>query len=119
MEVIGQRRRAQPAPPHIVYEALTDLDRPGARPWLYLLDDEQRPAILRSQRPSSVVWSSIWVRRPDAVIEFDLPTDGASGTSLGWTLLVDSPIPDPALTGHLRKRLNELINRDLRLSFGQ
>ena len=29
----------QPAPPHIILEALTDLYRPGALPWLKLLHD--------------------------------------------------------------------------------
>ena len=38
---------------------------------------------------------------------------------LRWTLTVDEPIPSDELLGHIRKRINELINRDLRLSFGQ
>ena len=38
---------------------------------------------------------------------------------LRWTLLVEEPLPDPSLLGHLRKRLNELINANLRYTFGQ
>ena len=73
--VIGRRQRNQPAPPHVTFEALTDLDCSGERPWLELLDDEERPRVLRASAPMTVVWSSIWTKRPDAVIEFDLPSD--------------------------------------------
>jgi hypothetical protein len=65
-----------------------------------------------------VVWTSIWRKRPDAVVRFDLPA-ARSGTDLRWTLFVDEPCPAGGLLGHMRKRLNQLINADLRLSFGQ
>ncbi len=58
-------------------------------------------------------------RRPDAVVEFRLSETVNVDTDLRWTLLVDDPAPDHGLTDHLRHRMNELINRDLRLSFGQ
>ena len=115
---IGRRRRTQAPPPHIVFEALSQPDRDPSRPWLRLLDDEQRPGILRANPPTTLVWSSLWVKRPDAVVEFDIAADGP-GTRLGWTLYVEEPVPDDALVGHLRKRLNQLINADLRYSFGQ
>lgn len=38
---------------------------------------------------------------------------------LCWTIEVDEPRPDDSLIGHLRKRMNVLINADLRYSFGQ
>ena len=60
------------------------------------------------------MWSSVWKKRLDAVIRFDLPPDDG-GTDLRWTLQV----PDDALLGHMRKRLNELINANLRHTFGQ
>ncbi|MCW2524655.1 MAG: hypothetical protein JWO63_2990 [Frankiales bacterium] len=41
------------------------------------------------------------------------------GTLLRWTLSVNDPLPDEALIGHMRKRLNQLINADLRYTFGQ
>jgi len=116
---IGRRQRNQPAPPHIIFEALTAPNRPGARPWLELLADEQHPRLLSAHAPSAVIWSSIWTRRPDAVVEFDLRPDGGGGTNLCWTLFVDDPAPDDALTSHMRKRMNMLINADLRYSFGQ
>lgn len=59
------------------------------------------------------------MRRPDAVIRFDLSNDGFSGTSLRWTVFVDEPAPDSALVGHMRKRMNELINANLRYTYGQ
>ena len=116
---IGSRRRSQPAPPHVVFEALQEPDRDPLRSWLTLLDDEQRPTVLRSQAPSTLTWSSLWIKRLDAVIEFELPRSADGGIDLRWTLYVDEPAPDDALVGHLRKRLNQLINANLRHTFGQ
>jgi hypothetical protein len=115
---VGRRKRNQPAPPHIVFEALTQPDRDPARPWLHLLDDEIRPRVVQASEPSLVVWSSVWIKRTDATIRFDLPA-GGQGTDLCWTLLVDEPVPDDAVLGHMRKRLNQLINANLRYTFGQ
>lgn len=115
----GSRTRSQPPPPAIVFGALTEPDRDPARPWLRLLDDEQAPQILHAEHPRQVVWSSLWPRRSDAQVRFDLVPDGAQGTRLRWTLLVAEPMPEPSLLGHLRKRLNELINANLRSTFGQ
>ncbi|MDW3847542.1 hypothetical protein NMK34_13145 [Micromonospora sp. BRA006-A] len=115
----GSRARTQPPPPAVVFEALTEPDRDPARPWLRLLDDEQPPRILHAEHPRVVVWSSLWTGRPDAQVRFDLVPDGGGGTRLRWTLLVAEPLPDPSLLGHLRKRLNQLINANLRYTFGQ
>jgi hypothetical protein len=98
---------------------LTDPDRDSDRPWLLLLDDERSPHLIDVDESHSVVWSSLWEKRPDARVRFDLASDGAGGTRLRWTLLVEEPMPDPSLLGHLRKRLNELINANLRYTFGQ
>lgn len=68
---IGSRMRNQPAPAHVVFEALVDFERPGG------------------------------------------------GTDLRWTLFVQEPAPGEELVGHLRKRMNQLINAELRYSFGQ
>ena len=66
-----------------------------------------------------VLWSSLWVKRPDARIRYDLPADsGSQGTDLCWTLLVDEPVPQDALIGHMHKRINQLINANLRYTFG-
>jgi hypothetical protein len=117
---IGARTRNQPAPPDVMFEALTQPDRDPARPWLTLLSDEQAPRIVQSEHPSLVVWSSLWLKRPDARIRFDvLPDDIGQGTDLRWTLLVEEPEPDTPLLGHLRKRVNLLINANLRFTFGQ
>lgn len=58
------------------------------------------------------------MKRPDAVIRFDLTADSGCGTNLRWTLFLDDPLPDAGLMGHLRKRMNQLINANLRYSFG-
>ncbi|GGK99500.1 hypothetical protein [Mangrovihabitans endophyticus] len=83
------------------------------------MDDEQSPHLVAAEEPHFVVWSSLWEKRPDAQVRFDLASDGTAGTRLRWTLFVEEPIPDPSLLGHLRKRLNELINANLRYTFGQ
>lgn len=114
----GTRKKNQPAPPSVVFEALTEPERPEGRPWLRLLEDEVRPQVIESDGSGLVVWSSIWPKRSDAVIRFDLPP-GGGGTDLRWTLFVEEPMPDEALLGHLCKRINQLINADLRYSFGQ
>jgi hypothetical protein len=114
----GHRSRSQPAPPRVVFEALVEPDRDPARPWLRLLGDEQRPEVLEAAEPYLVVWSSLWSRRPDARVRFDLAPEDA-GTRLTWTLQVAEPMPDASQLGHLRKRLNQLINADLRYTFGQ
>ena len=114
---IGSRARSQPPPPHVVYEALVQPNRDPARGWLVVLDDERLPTIGKTEQFTLVTWSSLWVKRPDAVIRFDLSGD-SSGTKLRWTLFVDGQPPDEALTGHMRKRMNVLINAGLRYSFG-
>jgi hypothetical protein len=38
---------------------------------------------------------------------------------LSWTLLPDEPMPEASQLGHMRKRLNQLINANLRFTFGQ
>jgi len=117
MIVLGSRSKNQPPPPHVVLEALVRPNRDPARPWLTLLSDEIEPQAIRVESTSVVVWSSIWSKRPQAEVRFDVH-GGPSGSQLRWTLH-DVEDPGPALTGHMCKRLNELINRDLRHSFGQ
>lgn len=119
MIAIGSRKRNQPAPPRVVFEALGEPDGDPYGPWLKLLDDEQRPNVVRSQAPSILVWSSLWTKRPDAVVEFALAPSADGGTALRWTLYVEEPIPADPFVGHMRKRLNELINANLRFTFGE
>jgi len=66
------RRRNQPAPPHVVFEALTHPDRDPHRPWLLLLDDEQRPDVVEVEAPQLLVWSSLWTGRSNAQVRFNL-----------------------------------------------
>ncbi|MBE7195596.1 MAG: hypothetical protein INR66_24355 [Gordonia polyisoprenivorans] len=114
---IGDRAKTQPPPPPIVFDALVDPDRDPTRPWLELLPDEQRPRILESEPARIVGWSSLFTRRPDAVIRFELLAAN-SGTRLRWMLFVEEPPPDQSLTGHMCKRINQLINANLRYTFG-
>ncbi len=103
-------------------------NRDPARKWLVLLDDEQRPNVLEAaasassdgpSAESTVRWSPLWAVRPNARIRFDLAPDGQGGTSLRWTLFLAEPLPDASQLGHFRKRINVLINANLRFSLGQ
>jgi hypothetical protein len=51
-------------------------------------------------------------------VRFALAPDGGGCTDLTWTLLV-AELPDRSRLGHYRKRINELVHRDLRCSYGQ
>jgi hypothetical protein len=73
MEVIGSRRRSQPAPPWAIFDDLCEPNRQPCRPWLHLR----------------------------------------------WTLYVDEPVPDAALIGLMCRRIGQLINADLRYTYGQ
>ncbi|GAA4575676.1 SRPBCC family protein [Planotetraspora kaengkrachanensis] len=115
---LGSRERSQPPPPAIVWESLTDPRRAGGRQWLDLRADEVEPHILRAVKPELVVWSSLWPSRPHDEIRFDI-RPGNNGTRLRWTLLTPEEAPAQNVVGHLRHRLNFLINAQLRFSYGQ
>lgn len=120
---LARRTRALPAPPHVVFESLTDPLRPQGRPWLVLLADETEPRLLDVAHPHTVVWSSLWPGRPEDGIHLHLAPRGPGGTShesaLEFVLLTPDGEPDPPTLGHLRKRLNHLFFADLRFSFGK
>ncbi|MBY6537500.1 hypothetical protein HQ325_02335 [Rhodococcus sp. BP-349] len=118
MDEVVTRRKNQPPPRHVVFDDLVHPGRDTIRPWLHLLDDESLPRVIESEPPSLVVWSSLWPARPDALIRFDLADDGA-GTNLRWTLLLDPPRPDDDAVRGLRKRIDRLINGNLRFTYGQ
>lgn len=101
----------------MLVEALSQPHRDPTRPWLQLRDDEQEPVVVELG-PDFVVWSSLWPHRPSARIRFDAEPDGSYGTALTWTLAIEPPEPDASAVGHMRKRINELINGNLRLSLG-
>ena len=104
----------------MVFEALTNPSTSGGREWLKLEANEVTPEILEAREHDLVLWSSLWPPRPDARIQFEISDVPAYGdTMLCWRLFVETPIPDDSHLGYLRKRLQELINRDLRAAFGQ
>jgi hypothetical protein len=120
---LGSRARAQPPPPHVVFDSLCHPDSDPARPWLAFSADEVPPRVLEQRRPELVVWSSLWPDRPDDIIRFDLGPSGA-GCLLRWTLLspaelAENTLADTSKLNHPRKRLNVLINAELRYSYGQ
>lgn len=119
VEVLGSRARRLPAPPHVVWRSLTEPHQAGARPWLRLLDDEVEPRVLEAEEPGLVVWSSLWPRRPDDVVRFELSAVDGGETRLRWTMTTEADPPDAGFIGHARFRLNHLLWSDLRLSYGQ
>lgn len=103
VEAIASKQRNQPASPAAVFDDLMTPDRQPSRPWLNLLDDEVAQTVLASDQPTFVVWSSLWTRRPDAQVRFDL-VPGRGGTDLRWALLIEPPGPDDRLGRALRRR---------------
>src|SRR5829696_1053540 len=85
---LGSRRRSQPAPPHVIWEALTQPRRAGARQWLDLHDDEVAPVVIEAHEPHLVMWASIWPCRPRDRAVFNIAAAG-SGSDLRWTLLTE------------------------------
>jgi hypothetical protein len=119
VKTLTRRRKTQPAPPHIVFGALTHPRAARARPWLFLDDHEREPRVLRREDPNLVVWSSIWPERPTDRIVFTIEGgDIGYDSTLEWRLESDDDADEDRIR-QMRRRLDELINRDLRLSFGQ
>lgn len=118
MREYGRRKRQLPAPPSVVWEDLVAPRTVGTRAWLNLLPDEVRPTILESEENSRVVWSSLWPTRPKDILVLDLSADYAS-TVLEFTLLGHGDLPDQSKTGHIRKRVSQILYADLRSSYGQ
>ncbi|MCR6488705.1 hypothetical protein M8542_38340 [Amycolatopsis sp. OK19-0408] len=116
---IGSRARTLPAPLAAVWDSLVEPHRPGSRSWLVLLADEVEPRVLAAEKPGRVVWSSLWPSRPDDEVQFALSPSRDGGTLLRFTLLTPAEAPDESKTGHLRRRLNQLLFADLRFSYGQ
>ena len=116
---IGSRARTLPASPPTVWDSLVEPRRPGTRPWLRLLPDEVDPGILTAEKPSQVAWSSLWPSRPNDQVHFTLTASRDGGTLLRFTLLTTDEALDQSKTGHLRRRLNQLLFADLRFSYGQ
>lgn len=115
---IGSRARKLPAPPAIVWESLVDPHRAGARPWLNLLDDEIEPTIIDAKKPVRVIWSSLWPSRPNDQVHLGLVAAG-NETVLRFRVLTSDDPPDASKTGHIRRRINQLLFADLRFSYGQ
>ena len=118
MHKVASRRRSQPPPARFLFEALIDPHREPVRHWLDVRDNEIEPRIIEAVEPELVVWSSIWPDRPDAIIRFDIEAVGNS-TTLCWTLFVEDRVPTESEVVRLRKRINTLINANLRFTFGQ
>jgi hypothetical protein len=117
VKVLAEREKSQAPPPSIIWETLTDPYRPSARQWLVTADDEVQPTVIDAERPSLVVWSSLWPDRPNDVIRFAIE-ENSGGTSLKWSLESPDDPPGDARLSQLRHRINYLINGEMRDSFG-
>lgn len=118
MTPYGRRTRKLPAPPHVVWEDLVRPASTGGRTWLDLLDDEVAPRVVESDAPKRVVWSSLWTSRPGDRVVIELAAAGCD-TAVTFTLLAAGDPPDDSRTGHIRRRVNQLLFADLRFSYGQ
>jgi hypothetical protein len=118
MPVINGRRRKQPMPPRVLFDTLCTPTSGQPREWLHLQPPEQTPVVLRASATDEVVWSSLWPDVREASIRFVIEQDGP-GSRLTWAIELPDDLVDDAKRKHLRRRVDELINRDLRLAFGQ
>jgi hypothetical protein len=116
---LASRSKTQPPPPGVVWDTLADPHRPATRQWLSLAKGEVQPTVIESNRPSLVVWSSLWPERPLDQIRFDITSDEHGGSLLKWVLVTDDDAPGDAMLGQMRYRINYLINSEMRYSFGQ
>ena len=71
------------------------------------------PSVLSSEKPRTVLWSSIWSDQPDLQVAFEIETNG-SGSVVTWTLLGRDGELEPADLARRRYRLNQVINGNLR-----
>jgi hypothetical protein len=103
-----------------MFQALTEPNRDPMRQWLLLEQGERAPHVLEAVTPGLVVWSTLWDEHPEARIRFELPPDGGrSGTDLRWTLYLSEPLPEVVDIRRMRRRINQLINDNLRQTFDQ
>lgn len=119
--MIADRTRSQPPPAHVVLETLRVPNADPIRPWLELVQDEIGPWITHLEGSDQVIWTSLWPRRPDLFITFTVtPESGGVGCRLRFVVTADATWPvEDGLVGQVRYRLNQLINGNLRCSYGQ
>jgi hypothetical protein len=112
---LARRRRAQAPPPWVIWDALADPLDAGIRPWFDLAPGEVAPTILSGDRPTSLVWSSIWLDAPDLQVRFEMVPDGPGSMV---TLVLWGPVGlDREDIERRRYRLSQLVNGQLRDSF--
>ena len=114
---LGSREKPMPAPTAVIVATLSEPRRPTGRPWLASRGGEVEPRVLATGE-REVVWSSLWSDRPGDVIRFSVRPNGP-GSLLRFTWLSPEPLVEAEDLGQGRFRLNQLVFRDLRLSFGQ
>jgi hypothetical protein len=115
---LAQRRKTQPPPPWIIWELLSDPFQSEDRPWFDRRDGEQPPMILSATKPQAITRSSIWSDHAELIIEFQIEPCGP-GAAVTWTLLGPEGCLDDLEIRQRRRRLNQLINGQLRDTFDQ
>ncbi len=106
--VYAERVHKYAPPPWRMFDALV-LERDL---WLRLREREVDPGVIKSERPTLVVWGSLWPVSPDDTIEFHLSSEDG-GTAMRFTWYSASP-PDDRGVGFVRQRLNRALGEDLR-----
>jgi hypothetical protein len=118
---VAQKGRGQAPPPWVVWEALAEPFADSGRPWLeQLREDELAPVVLSVEKPSEVVWASLWPEYPQVRIRFSIESD-RGGSKVRWSLMAPPGLMADADVERLRHRINFLINdlSGLRGLFGQ
>jgi uncharacterized protein YndB with AHSA1/START domain len=102
----------------VVWDDLARPRRTGTRAWLDLADGELTPSVLEVERPSRLVWSSLWSDLVDDRLELTLTPHG-SETHLAVVMVGFGEAPARERAAAVRYRLGEVFYRDLRRSYDQ
>jgi hypothetical protein len=114
---LARKRRAQDAPPWVVWEDLSDPFHKPLGGWFDLQSNEIAPVVVEGEKPGSLTWSSIWPDKPELRIRFEIGPHG-EGSMVTLVLLGPEDGRDPDDEERRRYRLSQLINGRLRAKYG-
>jgi len=114
----GRRRKSLPPPQRFLWQDLYAPRLDGSRVWLKLRPGEQMPAVLSAVEPTRVVWSSLWIDRPDDQVVLTVEAERDSSI-LEFVWLTPTTPPPVSIATSRAKRLSALLFGELRYTYGQ
>lgn len=115
----AESQKQLPAPAPVVFASLAHPGGAADREWLTLRPDEQTPEVLCGVADRFLLWSTLWPELPEVQVQLDLTPDPRDRlcTQVRWTLLLAAPLPRDTID-RLSRRLDQLINHELRHTYG-